>query len=140
MPIPAEVFLSHSSLDEAIVTPLADALRRHGVPIWYSKINILEAQQWQDEIGAALKRCDWFLVVLSPNAVNSMWVKREVQYALAQNRFADRIIALHAQPCDFESLSWVLSSIQRVDFDKGADAGYRDLLRIWAVGFQPVAP
>jgi hypothetical protein len=34
---------------------------------------------WQDEILRGLKRCDWFVVLLSPNAVNSMWVKREIE-------------------------------------------------------------
>lgn len=66
---PNEVFLSHSSLDRPFVTGLAELLRQHGVPVWYSQSNILGAQQWHDEIGAALKRCDfdqlsWALSVL----------------------------------------------------------------------------
>ena len=73
--IPHEAFLSHSSLDQDFVTYLAEVLRRHGVPVWYGQTNILGAQQWHDEIGAALKRCDWFLLVLSANSVASMWVK-----------------------------------------------------------------
>ena len=92
--IPHEAFLSHSSLDHDFVTGLADALRRHGVPVWYSRTNIMGAQQWHDEIGAALRRCDWFLLVLSPNAVASMWVKRELIFALQQNRFENRIVPL----------------------------------------------
>jgi hypothetical protein len=42
------------------------------------KANIRGAQQWHDEIGTALKRCDWFLLVLSPQSVRSMWVKHEL--------------------------------------------------------------
>ncbi|MCU1266776.1 MAG: hypothetical protein JWM21_3094 [Acidobacteria bacterium] len=74
-PLPKEVFLSNSSLDRVFVSGLAEMLRRHGIPVWYSQTNILGAQQWHDEIGAALKRCDWLVVVLSPNSVESVWVK-----------------------------------------------------------------
>ena len=135
--IPHEAFLSHSSLDHDFVTGLADALRRHGVPVWYSRTNIMGAQQWHDEIGAALRRCDWFLLVLSPNAVASMWVKRELIFALQQNRFENRIVPLLWQACDFDRLSWVLPSFQIIDFQRTFEDGCRDLLRLWGLGHQP---
>lgn len=137
MAIPSEIFLSHSSLDQRFVTRLAEMLRRHGVPVWYSRTNILGAQQWHDEIGAALRRCDWFLIVLSANSVESMWVKRELLFALQQKRFEGQIVPLLYQPCDLERFSWVLSSFQQVDFRKGFDEGCRDLLRVWGLGYQP---
>ena len=135
--IPYEAFLSHSSLDQDFVTSLADGLRRHGVPVWYSRTNIMGAQQWHDEIGAALRRCDWFLLVLSPNAVTSMWVKRELIFALQQNRFENRIVPLLWQSCDFDRLSWVLPSFQIIDFQRTFEDGCRDLLRLWRLGYQP---
>jgi hypothetical protein len=56
--LPQEVFLSHSDRDRPFVTELADMMRHHGIPVWYSRTNILGAQQWHDEIGAALRRCE----------------------------------------------------------------------------------
>ncbi len=55
---------------------ISGLLRRHGIPVFFSPQNIIGAQQWQDEILKALQRCDWFLVLLSPDAVDSMWVIR----------------------------------------------------------------
>jgi TIR domain len=95
------------------------------------------AQQWHDEIGAALRRCDWFLLVLSPNAVASMWVKREFIFALQQNRFENRIVPLLWQSCDFDRLSRVLLSFQIIDFQKTFEDGCRELLRLWGLGYQP---
>lgn len=63
--MPTEVFLSHSSTVRDFASRLAEMLRRHGVPVWYSETNIVGARQWNDEIGEALRRCDWFVVVLS---------------------------------------------------------------------------
>jgi hypothetical protein len=124
-------------MDQDFAMNLTNMLRRHGVPVWYSRTNILGAQQWHDEIGAALQRCDWFLLVLSPNAVGSIWVKRELIFALQQNRFENRIVPLLYQACDVERLSWVLPVFQMIDFQRPFDDGCRELLRIWGLGFQP---
>ncbi|MGA2865843.1 MAG: toll/interleukin-1 receptor domain-containing protein [Verrucomicrobiota bacterium] len=135
---PREVFLSHVSKDRDFAGRLAEELRRHGVPVWYSPTNILGAQQWHDEIGAALKRCDWFLVLLSESAVRSFWVKRELCYALQQRRYLNRITPVLLQPCDFEQLSWTLSASQFIDFSAGFENGCRALLRVWGLGWKPL--
>src|SRR5216683_338990 len=101
-------------------------LRRHGIPVWYSRTNILGAQQWHDEIGAALHRCDWFVLVLSPHAVESIWVKRELLFSLQQNRFEDKIIPLLYQSCAYERLSWTLSLSQMVDFTQTFEQGEQE--------------
>jgi len=134
--IPQETFLSHSSRDREFANQLAETLRRHGVPVWYSQTDIVGAQNWHDEIGAALKRADWFLIVFSADSVKSMWVKREVQFALQQNHLEHRIIPLVLASCEHEKLSWTLSLFQMVDFTKSFEAGCRDLLRIWGIGFK----
>lgn len=133
--LPQEIFLSHSAEDRSFVDKLADVVRFHGIPVWYSRTNLLGAQQWHDEIGSALERCDWFIVALSPNAVQSMWVKRELLFALQENRFENRIIPLLYQPCDYKKLSWTLPSFQQVDFTQSFEQGCRDLLRIWGLGY-----
>ena len=135
--MPNEVFVSHSSMDRPFVNRLVDVLRRHAVPVWYSETNIQGAQQWHDEIGAALRRCDWFVLVLSPDAVASKWVKRELLYSLLQDRFEGRIAPLLHRPCAHDELSWTLSQMQMIDFSHSFDDGCRDLLRVWGIGYAP---
>ncbi len=130
-----EVFLSHSSQDRAFAERLVDVLRRHGIPVWYSRTDIRGSQQWHDEIGRALQRCEWFIVVLSPDAVDSMWVRRELVYCLQENRFEGRIAPLLHRSCDYRKLSWTLPQIQMIDFTGEFDVGCRELLRIWDVGY-----
>jgi len=130
---PREAFLSHASRDRATAGALADTLRAHGVRVWYSTTNIQGAQQWHDEIGHALRRCDWFLLLLSPAAVRSPWVKRELLFALNKSRYADRIVPLYAKKCDPDALSWTLDELQRIDFRRYVP-GCRELLRVWGVG------
>ena len=114
-------------------------LRRHGIPVWYSETDIQGAMQWHDEIGNALQRCDWVAVVLSPDAVASMWVKRELLYSLEQRRFEGRIVPILYRPCFLDELSWTLSQLQIVDFQGDYDAGCRKLLRIWGIGYAPLS-
>ncbi len=118
-----EVFLSHSNFDQQFASDLAQVMRRHGIRVWFSQANILGAQQWLDQIGAALQRCDWFAVILSPQSVQSMWVKRELSYALLQNRFENRIVPISYQSSDYLGLSWILSQFQMVDFTGTFDQG-----------------
>ena len=134
--LPNEVFLSHSSLDGQFASDVAGVMRRHGIPVWYSQTNILGAQQWQDEIGAALQRCDWFAVILSPHSAGPMWVKRELSYALEQNRFENKIVPITYQPSDYERLSWTLSLFQMIDFARTFDEGCVNLLRVWGLGYR----
>ena len=134
--LPDEVFLSHSSLDRTFADSIADTLRNHGIPVWYSITNILGAQQWHDEIGEALDRCDWFVVILSPNSVQSTWVKRELTFALNNNKYNDKIIPLIYQSCDYKKLSWTLDLVQMIDFSDNTESGFRELLRTWGIGYR----
>jgi hypothetical protein len=68
-----------------------------------------------------------------------MWVKREMLFALQQNRFAEKIIPLLYQECDYERLSWVIPSFQIIDFRRPFDEGCKELLRIWGIGLQPLS-
>lgn len=135
--LPKEAFLSHSSKDHEFTERLACAVRAHGIPIWYSEANIVGAQQWHDEIGMALNRCDWFLLALSPASTESIWVKRELLFALQQKRLESRIVPILLQPCAWETLSWTLPSSQFVDFTGSFEAGCRNLLRVWGIGYDP---
>lgn len=130
---PTEAFLSHSDKDRAFVTKLAGVLLRRGVRFFYSRKHLKGAQQWHDEIGEALARCDWFLLVLSPAAVRSEWVKRELLYALQSDRYRDRIAPLLHRDCDSERLSWTLSGFQLIDFTAGFDEGCGQLFRCWGM-------
>ena len=133
---PNEVFLSHAARDRRGADRLASALRRHGVPVWYSQTNIVGARQWHDEIGDALARCDWFVLLLSPNSVRSRWVKHELHYALRDQRYDERIMPVVLRPCEPARLSWTLPGIQMVDASQDFHEACRQILRTWGIGYQ----
>jgi hypothetical protein len=136
--LPREVFLSHATSDRKFADRLAELFAAHSIPFWYSRRNIVGAQQWHDEIGDALARCDWFLLLLSPRSVKSEWVKRELLYALNQPRYRNRIILCMVKPCDPDRLPWTLSStFQIIYMQPDLDSGLRELMRVWSLAYRP---
>lgn len=128
---PTEVFLSHAHSDRKFVNRLVKILQENGIRYWYSKAHLVGAQQWQDEIGRALDRCDWFAIVLSPAATRSEWVKRELRYVLNEDKYRGRIVPLLIHPCDHKKLSWTLGAFQFVTFTQDFGRGCNELLRVW---------
>lgn len=135
-PASQEVFLSHSHRNHVFADKLASTMRSYGVRVWYSKTSIVGAQQWHDEIGSALGRCDWFVVVLSPSSVKARWVKHELLYALNDSRYEGRIVPIMYKKCDASDLSWTLPTFQFVDFTHGYSTGCRALLPIWGLSYR----
>ena len=136
MPTPTEIFLSHSSEDRQFATRIGGLLEAQGLPYWYSKRDVIGAQQWHDEIGKALARCDWFLLVLSPAAVASKWVKHELLYALQEKLYEEHIVVVDYQSAEYKKLSWTLRNFQWVDFRQDFADGCRELLRVWGRGYR----
>ncbi len=138
---PVEAFLSRAEQDRApireSIQQLEQTLRSRGVPVWTAPTGVSPAQVWHDEIGRALHRCDWFLVALSRRSVKRPWVKRELLFALQQQRYEDRIVPLLFEPCDVSALSWTLSGFQMIDFTGDFDEGCRTLLRTWGIALAP---
>ena len=139
-PHPKEVFLSYSSLDWEIAEKIVDLLRRHGVPVWHGPSSIRGAQQWQDEIGDALERCDWFVILLSPDSIRSKWVSRELHFALREDQYDYCIVPAVIRAGNYRKFAWALSSYQLVDFTEDFEKGCRALLRIWGIGYQAIQP
>lgn len=109
------VFISHASKDARFVlAQLVPPLREAGILAWCSATDIPSASDWEQQIRAALNRADWVLVVMSPAAASSEWVRSETHWAL-ENR-PGRVIPLLAHGCDPCTVHLRLGTIQFVDF------------------------
>src|SRR6185436_448906 len=93
-----EIFISHATADDAFVAELRERLESLHLPVWVDSRNLRGGSKLTPEIEAAIEQARHFLVVLSPNTVNSPWVRREIKKAqeVEQRRQADgyRVIPL----------------------------------------------
>jgi hypothetical protein len=130
------VFISHASADRHEVEQEVIALlRRHGLDPWYARTEILTASEWQREILSGLKKSDWFLVVLTPRATASKWVKSEVDWAFQHRQ--GRVIPVMLEDCSLEDLHLHLRLIQHVDLRSPSDEERARLLATWGLLLKP---
>jgi tetratricopeptide (TPR) repeat protein len=126
------LFISHSSLDREVVErEIISPLRAHGVDTWYSTDDIQTASEWERQIHKGLMTCDWFLVALSPRAVDSEWVRREVHWAVMKRK--NNIIPVMLETCEPEDLHLGLLPIQYIDFRDGGERAFERLLAVWGL-------
>lgn len=77
------VFMSHSSVDKPFVERLATDLRRESIDAWLDKWEIMPGERIPSKIEEGLNNADAFILVLSPQSVNSQWVSYEKDAWLA---------------------------------------------------------
>lgn len=86
------VFISHAQQDAALAGRVAQALQSDGLDVWDAESNLLPGDNWAAEIGRALEESEAMVVLLTPSALGSRWVMREMEYALGAKNFSNRLI------------------------------------------------
>jgi peptide/nickel transport system substrate-binding protein len=125
-----QVFISYSRKDIAFVESLANDLKAAGLEVWYDLSGLEVGTRWGMEIQNALQQSQYFLVVLSPNSIESEWVEKEFLYA---NSLKRKIIPLLYIPC---SLPMWFINLHFIDFQgRNYKLHFPELLK--ALGIQP---
>ena len=74
------IFISYSRKDQDYVNKLVEALAKQELPWWVDN-KIDYGDKWTREIEENLKKCQIFLLVMSPSSQESEWVQRELTFA-----------------------------------------------------------
>ena len=78
-----KVFISYSSEDKQFVDQLVSDLKNcNNLDIWEFSKEISPGKHIPNEIGQALGSADKYVIVLSPDSVNSNWVDFELNIAI----------------------------------------------------------
>ena len=77
-----DIFISYSRRDTEFVTRLASDLNAQVAGVWFDQSAIQLGQKWHDEIMDGIRECKAFILVLSPDSVESKYVREEVNKAL----------------------------------------------------------
>lgn len=74
-------FISYASGDKVIVESLTNDLRAQGYKVWIDFEGIVGGTQWETEIKKGIAQADVVVVILTPDAIKSEWVKKEIDIA-----------------------------------------------------------
>jgi hypothetical protein len=121
--------VSHSTQDRKWVErEIVRLLEDNGIKAWYSKLSIKTASQWEREILRGMESCDWFVLVVSPRAATSEWIKDELNWALYHR--PTRIIPVIMETVNLWEFHIRLPRIQHIDFIEDSKYSRRELLRL----------
>jgi hypothetical protein len=81
----AKVFISYSSKDEKFVTRLVRDLRHVGHDVWHDAMEIVPGQDIAQKISDGIRDAEYFVLVLTPDAMRSGWVSQEWQAAFTRH-------------------------------------------------------
>ena len=79
------IFISYSHDDYEIVYKDIKKFYSYGLNIWYDE-GIHTGTVWKDKIRKKIKDSLFLIVFLSQNAINSKWVRKEIDYALKEKK------------------------------------------------------
>jgi len=133
------VFISHSTADrEWVEREVVQVLESRGIKTWYSKVAVKTASHWEREIVRGLQACDWFLLVASPSAAASEWVKDEVYWAIFQR--PTKIITLIKERCNLWDFHMRIPRLQNIDFERSSNTAREELLDVFRIAEPGAAP
>jgi len=75
------VFISHASADDEFVKDLREKLESHRINVWVDSRNLRGGDRLNPAIEQAIRDAAHVLAVLSPNTINSPWVRKEIRLA-----------------------------------------------------------
>jgi hypothetical protein len=118
--MPNDVFISYRRKDLEFVTQLHRELTNRGIRAWFDQENIEVADHWRTSIAEGIRDCKVFIIVLSPDAVESVNIRKEIDLA---ERHGKIIVPLMWRKTDIPvAFEYALAGIQWLDFEETASA------------------
>ncbi|WIG58338.1 MAG: hypothetical protein OJF49_001084 [Ktedonobacterales bacterium] len=110
---PARIFISHSASDKDFATRVVRNLRDNTTDPWIDHEHIISGEDIFQSIGEALDTMDLFIVLFSKKALDSGWVREEVEQAklLEIQKKRSLIMPFIIDNTSFRDLPWFLQKI-----------------------------
>jgi len=88
-----DVFISHASEDkEEVARPMAEALREHGLKVWYDEFTLRIGDSLRRKIDEGLANSRVGLVVLSPTFLNKGWTNHELDGIVTRSVTGEQVL------------------------------------------------
>lgn len=122
------VFLSYDHKDEKLAHPIREDLRAAGFTVWDPVAKLQPGENWALEVGKALRDSEAMVVLLSPAALGSEYVKRDIEYALGDVRFKGRLLPVVIRPV--KEIPWILETLQVLRIEADPERGRRRVVEV----------
>ena len=120
------VFLSYSHEDLTLMQRIRDDLRAEGLTVWTDEVIPPNSPDWTLEIENGIRGTGCVVVLLSPDAAKSHWVREELDFARKQGKPIFPVLA-RGEDADVNPL-WVWLA-QYIDLRNDYPANFQKLLK-----------
>lgn len=128
-----KIFISYSRKDIDFARKLAGDLEKAGYDVWWDITDLRGGDDWVRTLPAAIASSEFFIIILTPNSVESEWVRKEYTQALSLRK---KIVPIMFDACD---VPFALNTINYVNFMSGEyEDQFQNLLK--ALGFRGEPP
>lgn len=86
MTVPGHIFISYSKQDIDFVRYLRAMLEAENFYVWMDEARLHPGDEWWESIVQNIDAASALIVVMSPNSLDSKWVRREILYAESVNK------------------------------------------------------
>jgi len=120
-----KVFLSYAYKDEFLAKRITSALLKNGLDVWNAETEILPGDNFAEKISDALKNSDAMVALISPESLKSKNVQWEIEYALGDKSYSNRVIPVlvgSEESLSSESIPWILRRLQMIRVTKPEQA------------------
>ena len=114
------VFLSHAHSDAPLANRIASELSKNGIEVWDADRELLPGDNPASETARALAGSEAMVVLLTPSALNSLHVMREMSFALGAKKFKNRLIPVAIRSSGdspMEGVPWIVRKLPWVELE-----------------------
>ena len=112
-----KVFITHSHGNRPLVRQVVKTLKQAGLDVWDDEYDTYPSDNWAKVTGEALEQSDAMVVLVTPDALDSVIVHRDIGFALGNNRFAYRVIPVLIgvdRNVAWEKLGWIIHHLDPI--------------------------
>src|SRR5919199_577109 len=107
-----QVFISYSERDRETMEKIRNSLRRESLTVWTNTTDVQTGEDFQSAIDRGIEQTDNLVYLLSPDSVESEYVRKEIEYAVSLHK---RIIPVLVRETPPESIPLALQGVQYID-------------------------
>lgn len=119
-----DIFLSYSRTDHELMVRIKNHLEQSGVRVWTDEGIAVGTPNWQMAIERAIQEIKAVVVILSPDAKSSAWVREELVFAKTLKK---QIYPLLARGDEASAVPFGFSAYQWIDIRQNFDDGIKRL-------------
>jgi hypothetical protein len=108
------LFLSYDSRDSQFAEELLPRLLAQKLEVWDPARELYPGSNWLLEAGRAFERADAVVFLISEHSVDTPALGREVQYAITNLRFKDRVVPVVLSR-GVKNIPWILKTMNVID-------------------------